>query len=109
MRAPPEYEEVEFTDEEALHAFVADRNERRNITIGQKAMAHAFQFPDAAKLRRLSSRSREDNVSKKTWQNLVSQARTVLAYSPELARQVRDGMPLNDAYETVKAEKQRWQ
>ena len=27
-------------------AFVADRNERRNITIGQKAMGYAILFPD---------------------------------------------------------------
>ena len=29
----------------ALRAFVADRNERRNITAGQKAMGRAMLFP----------------------------------------------------------------
>ena len=31
---PPQYEEIEFADEDELRAFVADRNERRDITSG---------------------------------------------------------------------------
>jgi hypothetical protein len=38
----PEFAEIKFSDEDALHAFVSDRNERRNITAGQKAIL----FPD---------------------------------------------------------------
>jgi len=56
-------------------------------------------FREPAKLRRKGSSSqiREDNISAKTWQNLVSQARALLAYSLPLAEEVRDGIKRLDA------------
>jgi hypothetical protein len=72
-----------------------------------KAMAHAMIFPEAVKLKRKGSGSliAKDQFSAA----LLSQARTVLDFSQELARQVRDGLPLTEAYEKVKAERQRGQ
>ena len=83
---PPKYEEIKFADETALRAFVLDRSERRNITSSQKAMALAMVFPEAARLKRKADVQRL-NFSKA----LLSNARAVLAYSPELAQAVRDG------------------
>ena len=99
---PPEYEEIEFTTEDALRAFVADRNERRNITAGQKAMGHALLFPEPE----------QGGRGKKTVQPLnsfskqsLSNARVVHSYSPELARRVCDGtITLGDAYQKVRSE-----
>lgn len=95
----PDYEEIEFADEDALRAFVLDRNERRNITAGQKAMAHAILFPEPAKLRRKGSGSL---VAKGQFSEaLLSQARAVGKYAPTLVEKVRDGFPLNEAYEVA--------
>jgi hypothetical protein len=74
-------------------------NERRNITMGQKAMAHAMLFPNPEKLKRKCTGSllvKPDNTSAGHWKNLVSQARAVLHYSPTLAAEVREGFPLSD-------------
>jgi hypothetical protein len=101
--APPAYEEIEFADEDALLAFVADRNERRNITAGQKAMGYARLFPDAKLTngRRANLSGKPERLSQGHWQNLVSQARAILRYTPELAAKVRDGFPLSEAYEAA--------
>jgi hypothetical protein len=80
--------------------FVADRNERRNITKGQKAMARAILFPeDGGKGGR--GKKGEHSVRSETGQSLVGfgrefirQARAVYEYSPKLADEVRDGFPL---------------
>jgi hypothetical protein len=99
----PEFEEIEFDDAETLSAFVASRNERRNITVSQKAMAYTLLFPEPAKGGRgkLSHESESLGISKAYWQNLLSFARAVLAYSPELASEVRDGTrSLKEAFET---------
>ena len=89
----PAYEEIEFADEDALREFVLDRNERRNITAGQKAMAQAILFPDASKLRRKGSGSfpGKEQVS----ESFLSKARTVLRHTPELGPKVRDWPKLN--------------
>ena len=83
---------------------VAERSERRNITAGQKAMAWAMLFPKPEKLKRKGDVPRGD-FSKQS----LSKARIVLDYSEPLARQVRDGLPLNDAYEDVRDAKKRGQ
>jgi hypothetical protein len=101
-----EYEMIEFRDEDALRAFVADRNERRNITSGQKAMAHAMLFPEAKHTGRGNKMSgKPDNLGTGHWKNLVSQARAVLAHSEPMAIRVRDGFPLSEAFEQAKAER----
>jgi hypothetical protein len=66
----------------AAWAFVADRNERRNITAGQKAMAHAILFsnPDKAyRGKKALPKSKALGVESEGYAaKLVSQARTVL-------------------------------
>jgi hypothetical protein len=74
----------------ARRAFVLDRNERRSITKGQKAMAHAMLFPVAIdKGGRGYKKTPAQNAGVFS-DTLLKQARAVLAYSPELARRVRD-------------------
>jgi hypothetical protein len=43
-----------------------------------------------------------ERLSKGHWQNLVSQARIVKRETPENAIRVRDGFPLNEAYEIAR-------
>lgn len=104
----PAYEEIEFADEEELRAFVADRNERRNISKGQKAMAYALLFPKPIAPAESGARGGKgdkgvhpvDAFSKQ----LLSQARSILAFSRELAENVRDGRKsLKDAFELADA------
>jgi hypothetical protein len=73
-------------------AIVADRNERRNITKGQKAMAYAKLFPVAKhggdrKSGKSSSAAGLDQLGFS--KQLLSQARAVYRYSPTLADEVR--------------------
>jgi hypothetical protein len=76
---------------------VADRNERRNITAGMKAMARAILSPDPSKGGRGKKASPNEGFSA----TLLSQARTVKKYAPTLVEKVRDGFSLNDAYEVA--------
>jgi hypothetical protein len=87
---PPEYEEIEFADGEALCDFVADRNERRDITAGQKAMAYAFIYPNAKHggARTKGASSKLELEKSRVAEARLSQARTVLDYSRELADEV---------------------
>jgi hypothetical protein len=88
-------------DEDALRAFVAGRNERRNITIGQKAMGYTMLFPDpeqGGRGKKLLPKSKSLGVGSEGYAaKLVSQARAVIRHTPELAEKVRDGFPLNEA------------
>jgi hypothetical protein len=97
----PEYEEIEFPNADALRAFVLDRNERRNITLGQKAMAHARLTPPekGGRGKKLSGKPESLGITKGHWANLVSQARMVMDYAPTLVEKVRDGFPLDEAYD----------
>src|SRR3984893_13099904 len=86
----PTFETREFKDEEAIRAFVKSRSERRDLTKGQRAMGHALLSPDPEK----GGRGKKSANSKDTLGFSImrlSQARTVLAYSRELALKVRDG------------------
>jgi hypothetical protein len=84
---------------------IADCNERRNITAGQKAMAHAILFPDPKKTyrgKKALPKSKALGVESERYAaKLVSQARTVLRHTPELAEKVRDGFALSEAYEAA--------
>lgn len=77
----------------------ADRNERRNITVGQKAMGYAMLFPNperGGRGKKLSPKSKSIGAESEGYaQKLISQARTILRETPELAIKVRDGFPLN--------------
>ena len=80
-----------------MRAFVADRNERRNITAGQKAMAHAMLHPDPEKGgrgKKVLPKSKSFGVASEGYaEKLLSQARTVLGYSPALAADVIPATP----------------
>jgi hypothetical protein len=96
----PRFNEIVFKTEDDLRAFVADRSERRSITAGQKAMGHAMLFPEAGK----GGRGKKGPTQSGGFgADFLRMARAVLAYSPELAAEVRDGAtPLKQAYETAR-------
>jgi hypothetical protein len=83
---------------------VSARSERRNITAGQKAMAHAMLWQSRGKGqgggcgKKTSLGAKEVYEAKGFSEAGLSQARTVYAYSPELAREVRDGNPPASAH-----------
>jgi hypothetical protein len=76
-------------------AFVGDRNERRDITAGQRAMAYALLFPKGKRTGRgnkVLPKSKTLGVASEGYADkLVSQARAVLEYSRPWADEVRDG------------------
>jgi hypothetical protein len=79
-------------------AYVVSENlRRRHMTKGQRAMATAMIYPEPEKGGR--GKKRVEKTSEVFSNKLLSQARTVLAYTPELAKQVLDGLPLAEAYE----------
>jgi ParB-like chromosome segregation protein Spo0J len=87
-------------------AFILSMNiARRHMNAGQRAVAVAKIYPDAARGgdRRSSSKLElELPVAK----GRLSEARTVLHFAPELADQVLAGkLPLNDAYAEARARK----
>ena len=83
--------------EEAIRAFVKSRSERRDLSKGQRAMGHALLFPEGAKLKRKGSSSVSEDQGFSAAR--LSQARTVLSYSRDLALAVRDGTEkLDDAF-----------
>jgi ParB-like chromosome segregation protein Spo0J len=104
----PRFEEIEFESEDAIKRFVRSRNERRNLTKGERAMQLAMLFPEPSK-----EHSRKRGLVSETKTSLdradisatrLSQARSVLAYSRELAEAVRDGnIKLDEALVDVKA------
>jgi hypothetical protein len=100
------FETMQFENDEAVKAFVADKSEHRNISKGQKAMRIALLWPEGMKLRRKGSglsETEKQNVSNAR----LSQARSVRAYSRELALAVRDGTTkLDQALRQVKAEQE---
>jgi hypothetical protein len=83
----------------------------RDITAGLKAMAQAILFPKAPTAQERGAKGGRGNkalevTSRAFSTKLLQQARIVLECSSELADQVRDGvLPLNDAYEKVRAER----
>lgn len=81
-------------------AFVVSANiNRRHMTKGQRAMAVAMIYPTPEKGGRgKKGAAQKAEVISGFSDRLVQQARTVLAHTPELARQVLDGLPLAEAY-----------
>jgi hypothetical protein len=45
----PRFQTIEFNDDEAVKAFIADKSEHRNISKGQKAMQIALLWPQPEK------------------------------------------------------------
>lgn len=48
----PRFETIEFADDDAVKAYVADKSEHRNLSKGQAAMRLALLYPQPEKLRR---------------------------------------------------------
>jgi ParB-like chromosome segregation protein Spo0J len=99
----PKFERRKFANDDEVRAFVKSRGERRDITKGQRAMAHALLYPEAkhggTRKKGSSLENKLENVSAAR----LSQARQVLRHSPELALAVRDGIvPLDEALKKIK-------
>jgi len=97
----PSFETREFSDEDAIRAFVRSRSERRYISRAQRAMGHALLYPEPEK----GGRGKKNVLATQGFSSArLSQARTVLAFSRDLALAVRDGTEsLDAAYAKVKA------
>jgi hypothetical protein len=91
----PRFEVMQFEDDEAVKAFVADKSEHRNLTKGQQAMRLALLYPEPEKGGR-GNKGKALETSGFSRQRL-GQARSVLAFSRELALAVRDGSKKLDA------------
>jgi ParB-like nuclease domain len=97
----PVYETREFKDDDEIKAFVTSKNERRDISKGQKAMAVAWNYPDPEK----GGRGKKGKASETNGfsQVRLREARAVLAHSRDLAIAVRDGtLALDLALDKVK-------
>lgn len=88
-------------------AYVASVNlNRRHMTKSQRAMLAAMLYPEPAKVRRKGAGPLE--IKGQLSVGLLSQARTVLATAPEVAKQVAAGnMPLAEAYAAATQLKQQ--
>jgi predicted nucleic acid-binding Zn-ribbon protein len=102
----PQFQIIEFEDDEAVRAFVKSRSERRDLTKGEKAMGLAFLFPEPERGRGKKDEARKEIETSSFSYARVKQARAVLRHSRELAEAVRDGtIKLDDALERIKNER----
>jgi hypothetical protein len=90
-KVEPRFEVMQFDDDEAVKAFVEDRSEHRNISKGQKAMRIALLYPTEKGGRGKKSKGKTAAENAGVSDRRIEQARSVYAYSPELALSVRDG------------------
>jgi hypothetical protein len=91
---PPDVDLVDYIESVGLR--------RRDLTKGQKAIIAALLRPDVAKGGRGNKLYSENTVSRQ----LLSYARTVLRFAPDMADGVRAGaVSLNDAYQTAQQRK----
>jgi len=98
----PRFETIEFENDDAVKAFVADKSEHRNLTKGQQAMRMALLYPEPDKRGRGNKGKAAETADFS--QRRLPEARAVLAYSRELALAVRDGTKkLDEALAEVKA------
>lgn len=74
----PRFEVMQFEDDEAVKAFVADKSEHRNLTKGQQAMRLALLYPEPEKGGR-GNKGKALETSGFSRQRL-GQARSVLAF-----------------------------
>jgi ParB-like chromosome segregation protein Spo0J len=104
-----EPEIVRFEGDDPRAYIIASNISRRHLTKGQQAMAVAMVYPVPEKGGKgKRSRIQEGlDEPRKTFQNRLSQARTVLAHSPDLAQSVLAGSKLLDAaYDEARKAKQ---
>jgi ParB-like nuclease domain len=88
-KVEPRFQVMPFEDDEAVKAFVADKSEHRNVSKGQHAMRIAWLWPEPK--RGMHSQSRFGTGKGGPSKQRLSDARSVLAFSRELALEVRDG------------------
>jgi hypothetical protein len=87
----PRFETKEFKDDDEVRAFVRSRNERRDLSKGERAMAVAMLYPEPERGRGKKDAARKDAETSSFTYRRVQQARQVLHHSSELALAVRDG------------------
>jgi ParB-like nuclease domain len=88
----PRFEVVDFKDDDEVRAFVRARSERRDLTKGQRAMRMALLYPEPSKGGRGKKSATNSKETLGFTPMRLSQARAVLAFSHEIALQVRDGV-----------------
>lgn len=105
VKVEPRFEVMQFEDDEAVKAFVADKSEHRNISKGQKAMRIAWLWPQPGKGGRGNTGAVKEAKKLGGFSDeRLRQARAVLAFSQELALAVRDGRTkLDQALSEVKS------
>src|SRR5262245_31292829 len=96
---------IELDGQDPAAYILGSNIRRRHMTKGQQAMATAMIFPDPEKRGRGNKKSL---LSKEFSQARISQARTVLKYTPEDAKNVLAGtVQLNEAYNEAQLVKSR--
>lgn len=106
-KVEPQFQTIEFTDDDAVRAFVKSRSERRDLSKGEKAMGLAFLFPEPEK----GGRGKKSNAIKSVEttgfsRSRLDQARAVYRHSIELAAAVRDGtVKLDEALDRINTER----
>jgi hypothetical protein len=91
---------------DAAKRIIAENILRRHLSKGQQAMAFAKVYPEPEKGGRGKRSDIPDGfgTGKGHWRNLLSQARTVLRFSRDLAADVMaDKISLDEAYDTTKS------
>ena len=83
------FNEGDRVDDDAVRAFVRDRGERRDVTKGERAMAHAMLYPELDKRGRGNKAKGAETADFS--RRRLQEARSVLRHSPKLAASVRDG------------------
>lgn len=100
----PQFETLQFENDDEVRAFVKSRGERRNISKGEQAMAVAWLYPEAKRGRGKTDPAKKDAETSSFSYRRIQQARAIYRYSEELAAKVRDGVvKLDKALEQVEA------
>jgi hypothetical protein len=104
----PRFEELDGKIDAVAYILSANIN-RRHLGKGQQAMAVAMIQPEPEKGGRGKLSQIHEGLSKsdkRTMQNNVSMARTIIKYAPDMADSVRLGaVALNDAYDVARVRK----
>ena len=101
----PRFETLEFTDDDAVRAFVVSRSARRDLSKGERAASIALLFPDAPMGRGKSDDARKSAETADISDRRLRAARQVGRFSVQLLESVRDGtVKLDDALTTVRTE-----
>jgi hypothetical protein len=89
---------IEFKGEDACDFIASVNGERRNVTTGQKALAHALIYPDPVEPAQ-RGRGHKTIRSDGFLQPRIYEARAVIEHAPELIENVKNGIiTLDNAY-----------